>query len=82
MRAVRVRVPRVGVRSGGERSGVCRVQEECSRHGLMGRVPRVQGSGYRVGVRGLPTCRLVDLLGSWRVVQGARAPLYGTKHGA
>lgn len=52
VRAVRVRVPRVGVRSGGERSGVCRVQEECSRHGLMGRVPRVQGSGYRVGVQG------------------------------
>ena len=55
------RVPRVGVRSGGERSGVCRVQEECSRHGLMVQVPRAAGqriqgvgerSGYRVGVQG------------------------------
>ena len=29
--------------------GVCRVQEECSRHGLMGRVPRIQGGGAGCG---------------------------------
>ena len=65
-----------GVRSGGERRVVGAVVRR-----FLGLPPGKgkrfcrecgagERSGYRVGARGLPTCRLVDVLGSWR----ARVP--------